>query len=283
MNLVALASALALALAFGPAQAAVLKVPADFATIQDAASSGDTVSLKKNCGTEPFCSFNGIYHQSVDIDKKLTLNLNGAILDGAVPLGKNGTTDGGATTVTGPARLGDDGINIDSDGDGTTIVNCTIRNFDGDGISEDGDADYVTIRNNTLINNEGHGLDFNGGDDYLVERNTAIENDGDVFNFSDSSNDGIIRRNVAIGNHDDGFNVFVSDGIEILNNRAFRNSNRGFDVDGDDGGFIIMGNRAEVSQLGRPKCSVRGRGRAAPPSAFPPLPLAPSKRLYPLV
>ncbi len=105
-NLVALAAALALGLAFGPALAATIVVPSTSnPEIQDgidAASSGDTVKLKKSCGTGPFCGFNGIYHQSVDIDKTLTLQCNGAILDADVPLGKSGTTDGGATPTPGP-------------------------------------------------------------------------------------------------------------------------------------------------------------------------------------
>ena len=97
LNLVALAAALALALAFAPVLAATIVVPSTSnPDIQDginAASSGDTVSLKKSCGTGTHCGFNGIYHQGVDIDKKLTLQCNGAILDADVPLGKTGLDD----------------------------------------------------------------------------------------------------------------------------------------------------------------------------------------------
>jgi len=177
LNLVALAAALALALAFAPAQAATITVPSTAnPEIQDgidAALAFDTVLLKTKCNSaiSAHCGFNGLYHQGVDIDRKITLNCSGAILDADVPLGKKGeTTDGGATTeFVGPIRLGGDGVDILSDGDGTTIVNCTIRNFKDNGI-EVNDADGVTIRRNTLINNDGDGgLDINSSDDYLVE------------------------------------------------------------------------------------------------------------------
>ncbi|MCH7769278.1 MAG: hypothetical protein IH828_10190, partial [Nitrospinae bacterium] len=138
-SLVTLASALVLALAGGQAQAAVLKVPADFATIQaavDTAASGDTVKLKKKCvAPNTTCGPNGEYQEVVDIDKKITLNCNGAVLDGAV--------QGDASTATPSAHLGGPGINIMSDGDGTTVVNCTVQNFEGEGIEVD-DADGVT-------------------------------------------------------------------------------------------------------------------------------------------
>ena len=85
-NLVALASLFALVLAFGSAFAATIVVPNDEPTIQDAvdaASSGDTVLVKKGKGK----GNKGVYHEDVDIkDKSITLKCEkGAVLDGAIP------------------------------------------------------------------------------------------------------------------------------------------------------------------------------------------------------
>jgi len=244
-NLVALAAALGLALAFGPVLAATIVVPTTSnPDIQDginAAGSGDTVLLKAKCNSaiSAHCGFNGLYHQGVDIDRKITLNCSGAILDGDVPLGKKGErTDAGVTTeFDGPTQLSGDGIDILSDGDGTTIVNCTIKNFGGDGI-EVNDADGVTIRNNRLINNDSGdgGLDINSADDYLVERNTAIENDGDGFDI-DNTVKTLFENNLAKDNGREGFRIGNdSDSNTFKNNRAIGNAEDGFEIDDSSSG-----------------------------------------------
>ena len=105
-SLVALSALLALGLATAPSFAATIVVDTDFPTIQgavDAASSGDTVFVKKGKGPGP----NGEYHENVDIDdKKIFLKCErGAVLDGAIP----------SDVVGGPDVIDEAGIHIDDD------------------------------------------------------------------------------------------------------------------------------------------------------------------------
>ncbi len=237
-SLVTLASALVLALAFGPALAKVINVPADEDTIQDAvdaAASGDTVSVKKGKGG----GLNGEYHESVDIDKKITLKCNGAVIDGAIPGNADSDTD--AVNVGGP------GIEVMSDGDGSKIIGCTVQEFDDHGILVD--ADDVTIRRNILTNNNGDGLHLSG-DNFLVEHNrSSLESDSDGFEIN--GDDGTVRHNVAITNDSVGFRMEDSgnERLFIYHNRAFGSGfDPGFRIQGES--HTITNNTAEKNNGG---------------------------------
>ena len=102
-RLVTLSALFALGLAFGPAFAATIVVDTDEPTIQaavDAASSGDTVLVKKGKGT----GNKGVYHEDVEIfDKSITLKCEkGAVLDGAIP----------SDLIGGPKILTGEGVHI---------------------------------------------------------------------------------------------------------------------------------------------------------------------------
>ena len=226
---ITLAVLLALGLTVGSAWAVPCTVPSvAYPTIQSAEDDAtcDTINVKKCGPPNATCGPNGVYHESVDIDKRLTLNCNGAVLDGA--------PEGGP-------QIADDGIDILPGADGTTVKGCTVQNFKENGIQALG-VNGLTIENCTLKSNGSRGLVLNG-DDFLIESNKAIENAGDGFKLL-SADDGIIRNNLAGGNNSDGFDV-LGDRLQILNNRALRNHDDGFEVDSNE--TTIMGNRAETN------------------------------------
>ena len=243
-SLVALAAVLAVALAFGPAQAVVKKVPADFATIQaavDDAASGDTIEIKK---CTPFstgvCGPNGEYHEDVEIfGKSLHILCKGAVLDGAPE-----DVDPGAQLFRG-FNVHED---ADGDADGTVIEGCTVQHFDNDGIHVGGShVDDVIIKNNTAIGNERYGI-FVIGDDCEVTGNTAISNDNDGIRVGKNGGavDGcLVEKNTAIGNDDDGIKVEGDNNI-IRKNEAFRNDDEGIDVEGDKN--LISRNKVEANE-----------------------------------
>ena len=202
-RLVTLSALFALVLAFGPAFAATIVVDTDEPTIQaavDAASSGDTVLVKKGKGK----GNKGVYHEDVDIkDKTITLLCQkGATLDGAIPSDLTG----------GPATLDGEGVDIrddtggSGDADGSKVIDCTIQNFSNEGIEVD-DSDGVTIMGNTLVGNQGDGLRVDDSDDVIVKNNTAIHNGANSccdHGFDIDGDDNTVVGNVAIGNTADG-------------------------------------------------------------------------------
>jgi len=218
---IALAAALALVLAAGPAWAVTCKVPTStFTKIQDAVDATgpvcDEIVVKKCVSPGTLCGDNGVHHEGVDIDNPgnvgLTLKCKkGVTLDGADPLG----------------QLIKDGIFINKAD--VTVQGCTVQNFGVDGIKVDA-ANGITIKKVTLRHNTGDGLDLDG-DNYVVEKSTASENGGDGFRFG--SNDGTITKNVASGNAFDGFDSAPGGNDNTFTrNKAVGNGDRGFEVDG---------------------------------------------------
>ena len=238
-SLVALAAALALALAFGPAQATTFTAPGDSATIQgavDMAGDGDTVLVKK---CTPFltgvCGPNGEWNEKMEIvGKSITLKCAGAVLDGA-------PQDG--------VQIEDEGIFIDGAGAaGTKVIGCTVQFFGKEGIKVD-DVDDVTIQNCTLIGNKSQGGLNLKGNNFLIKGNTAIDNGGDGIDIRGDSSDGLIVRNVTHSNGSAGIDMDQSDNKRntFLNNRAFRNGNEGFRLKGEE--HTVRRNRAETNGL----------------------------------
>jgi len=253
-RLVGLSAALALALAFGPALAAPINVPADFATIQaalDSANPGDTVVVAKSCGAvgAGFCGDSGVYHETLEIEDKIniTLKCNGAVLDGAVSSEATGENGEPPAAAAGPTTIGGDGLHVHPSTHDFTVIGCTFQNFGDDGIDLH-ESDRARILNNTLVHNGSDGLEFDG-DDFLIRGNKAINNVDDGFDITHDENEigGIIERNFAIANDSDGFLTDDSSdsNFKFLRNRALRNHSTGFDISGDNHTFIR--NRAEAN------------------------------------
>jgi hypothetical protein len=171
-------------------RAATLRVPQDYATIQEAigaAQDGDIVLVSP-----------GTYNETLEIvDKTITLaseyhnsadpaHIDQTIIDG-------GGGDAAVITV-------DQGV-----GPETQIIGFTIRNGN-DGIST---RSQIRVLNNHILTNLGDGIDSRSGGGLI--RGNTFENNGDDGVDFDQASSGTIEGNLIRGNGNDGIEVRLHD------------------------------------------------------------------------
>ena len=258
-----LTSALCLA---NVAVAVTLKVPGDYATIQDAidelCDDGGTVKIGK-----------GTFFEDIDIDGCTDLKLKGngrnnTTIDSKDEDGDTIEIKGGSTNITikrlsiTGAGKNVNGVDCDDstrdgiqvrDSNTITIKKNRIHGNCRNGVHLDGHTGGVVIHKNEIDDNSNDGVRSQNSGGAKITRNEIHDNDHGIDSESanliadnkiyDNSENGInagpadvIKRNTITSNGDDGIEV-KGRGVIIVNNTVEANDDDGINVDAE-GAFV---------------------------------------------
>jgi parallel beta-helix repeat protein len=254
-------AAVVLVVACAAARADVLKVPAEFETIQaaiDAAVAGDEIAISA-----------GTYAEALVVSAKSDLLIRGqgkVVIDGTGAADEThvrllGSTDITLERLTVPSPTLH-GIAID-DSVGTVVFKCRVSAAVGAGISAQNSSD-VLIERVRIEGSDGNGLIwqggdrltlrrclFQGGDDpsvnildgagHIVERVTIREAGSSALNLGFDVSGAIVRRCVIVGPTSEGL-ISVASSTLIEDNRLVEAGDFALFLGGGDG-CILRNNR----------------------------------------
>ncbi|MBX7211592.1 MAG: right-handed parallel beta-helix repeat-containing protein [Verrucomicrobiaceae bacterium] len=233
------------------AQAAMLKVPDDFKTIQsaiNAAQTGDTVLVQPGTYRGPLTLQAGVIVKSVGDDEKGKVGLKraeAAILEGGVEMADKAVLDG--FTVTGVGTY-DEKLwqhHFDTQGNeqphehigaegkpGIAVAaNCTVTNnivhhigYTGIAIT----AGSPRIANNVCFRNMGGGIGSMKGSTALIEKNECFENFYAGIGCDGSSP--TIKENFCHDNIRAGIGISEGSSPKVTGNRCFNNRRAGIGI-----------------------------------------------------
>ncbi len=199
---------------------AVIRVPDDHVTIQQAianASAGDEILVT-----------GGPYVEQITVNEQITLTGVGMpVIDGdrrvgmdIVTLNAENILFRGFTLING----GTSTYGVEITARSVTVENCSINNARGNGIHLDG-VSNVVIRNNTVFENNAYGLDMERSSHNLVLNNNFNASNWHGMVISDNSRFNNISGNVVLG-HDYGHGIYIVDSPDniISGNSLYNNS-----------------------------------------------------------
>jgi hypothetical protein len=262
LTLAAVAAALTLTVAAGPASAATLNVcpsGCTYSTIQaavDAAHSGDTIKIA--AAVNPYDGFN-VPGANLNGLTRVTLTGAGAAQTTIDNGGAGSVVDidaGAALTLGGVTLTGGHGVSADFGGGienlGTLtltdsiVTGNTATNTSGGGISNDGTAtlNHSQVNGNTAATNLGGGI-FNDIGATLTLNNSSVSgnaaaNGGGIFNFAKLTlNNSSVSGNAAVL----GGGIHNLIGTVTLSNSSVRNNTASDSGGGlyNDGRFVEQG------------------------------------------
>ncbi len=235
------------ALLAAAAEADTLRVPQDFATIQeavDAAVAGDIVLVSKG----PWAPFAVIGKADVTIQGK-----GKPVVDGAGDLAPVVGIDAspGVTLVGLVIRnAGDRGIDV-TGSTAVTISKCRLEDIEGVGINLAGSGHLVEKTRISGTNSEAINIE-DGAADIVLDKNRLTDTDGAITFRGDGH---VATKNRVKDSRDEGFSIIATNCL-IEKNRFNGVDDDALDVEGDDNTFVsnrirnVGSNGVEVSPAG---------------------------------
>lgn len=217
------------------ASADTLRVPKDFATIQeavDAAQPDDTVVVAK--GT--YAPFSVTDKTDLVIrGKSKPLIDGGNALDPIVEIsGSTGVELIGFRI----ANAGDRGVDVSGDSSSITIRRCRFEMNEGPSVNLDGSGHFV--ENSRFIGTVGTGINLEvGAENVTIEKNRLRDNDTAI---SLQGSGHLVRKNRVKDARDEGIRIRAADCM-ILKNRVNGTDDDALDVEGDDN--VLLRNRVK--------------------------------------